>query len=311
VGALFVQSAAFGTSSARAGHPGQYWLTLDHVADQTLWRADDASRTRGVLSTRQMLGLVFGRTGNPVLGGFEASVRGRAGAIVHVRILSGRWQGGGRTMRYLVEPGPLGGAGSRDRKSPSNPVLPTRFGSVRVFLEVDPCNVNCSVINDLITLGKLVNNFFTRRNTCGAGIFNLTGEPLQWVGDSKKSEDGWSANPSRTIPYSPVPQVWPDEGGYWGWLTTSAWARGCWNNVTYKTSSGTVAIGVSDPYSGGDDWWCKTTGDLVCWHPDWLPNRKLSWMQWSSRLGGDHISAAYCIARRGRSAFPCDHPVDE
>ena len=320
---LFAQDATGGSLAPIARHPGQYRVTLRGVEPRTLWFENRPGVFKGTLSNARMLDLFYGRAarGEPAPNGAIDAWDPRRGhdVVMGVKLLHGSWDARTRTLRYRVarlhQRPPRPSAKLHAKPTRIDSVLPRRFGEAGVFVDDEICYGACHAIMGIVELGNIANDFFTARNTCSAGIFNDTGASLTWVGDDSKSEDSWQVNPPRTLPLiRPQFAVMPS---FSGWMTVSAWARGCWNNVTYRNAYGTVAIGVSDPYSSGNDWWCHATGRLRCIGPehrvrDWqwprVQQYVLSYMGEASVLGGSHIRAAYCVARTDvpLREYPCD-----
>lgn len=130
-------------------------------------------------------------------------------------------------------------------------------------------------------------NYLTDRRTCSGLIENYTNDNFVWVGDEAKSEDTWINNPTRKIP------AWPGyfEGGLAYWTTKGGWLRGCWNIVNYKGPRGTVRVGLSDPWSGSNNYECEVKG--IDGKP--APFRCIRNWTYQSILNGNHLLATYCL----------------
>jgi hypothetical protein len=311
---LFTQDAGGGTFVPVPGRRGQYWLTLNDAKPRTLWFEDRPGDLKGTVPNERMLDMFFSGTSNggPPNAAVDAwDPRHSDDVVMGVKLLSGTWDAKARRLRYRVSrledrtrpPGSKLPASSTKIDS----VLPRRFENAALFIDDEPCTAQCSAITDLVKLGQMAYTFFTSYNTCAGGIFNNTDKPLRWVDDDSKKEDRWVVNPPRTIG-ARKPNTEPP---FPGWMTTSAWARGCWNNVIYTSDYGTVQIAVEDLYSGGNSWWCKATGELECWGPEYGQPRTCTVQCWTSERGGAHLRIGYCVVRRGRDPAPCNRDVDE
>ncbi len=150
-----------------------------------------------------------------------------------------------------------------------------------------PGNPEGQLVVDIYNWLSSAYNYLTDRRTCSGLIENYTGDTFVWVGDEAKSEDTWVNNPTRTL------SAWPGyfEGGLAYWTTKGGWMRGCWNIVNYKGPRGTVRVGLSDPWSGSNNYECEVKGI------DGKPAPFRCVRNWShqSILNGNHLLATYCL----------------
>jgi len=291
----FVQRAEAGTLRWQGG---KLVLRLRGVPTTSAWVERRRGGERRRIHNQRLIERIIG---HPRLVSAAARLRAeRDGevSVVPLRLLDGDWDARRGRAVYRAEPG-------RKRAD-----LPRRFGPAILIGEVDPTHqappagcvgVECAARN-IAELIEWTYNFFTSRHTCTGAVANFSGEKLVWKGDEKKSQDSWQANPARELhPQSGLPDV----DTFRGWTTVSAWLRGCWNNVTYENSYGTVRVETADPYSGSNTWYCRVTGELGCLGPDFTIHGRPGWPGFLSELGGNHLAVAVCVYRKP-SARPCD-----
>lgn len=162
-----------------------------------------------------------------------------------------------------------------------------------------PGNPKGQLVADIYGWLSSAYSYLTDRRTCSALIENFTQDTFTWVGDEAKSEDSWVNNPTRTIP--PWDRVWYHDGGLAFWTTKGGWMRGCWNIVNYKSPRGTVRVGLSDPWTGSNNYECVVTG--VDGKPaPWRCVR--NWIH-QSVLSGNHLLATYCLVEDGAGDQAC------
>lgn len=240
----------------------------------------------------------------------DETVRGRAG---------GNGRGWGQRLASIVLVVVLAGAmgllgagqgGGRESAAPSAPTTPAALHTDDAAMPAGPSGAafgfgatptpEANLVADIYRWLVSAYDFLTNRHTCSGLVENLTHDTFTWVTDDAKSEDSWTNNPARVVP--PFDDVWFHAGGLTYWTTTSGWMRGCWNSVRYQGPRGAVTVGLSDPWSGANDYFCRVEGVGGKPAPFWcIPNGT-----YLGRWSGDHLVATYCLVENEVTVNHCN-----
>jgi hypothetical protein len=238
---LFAHDASRGTFH-KGSRKGEYILTLHGVPSTTLFFADRPGRVAGKVRTRHMLDGFFVRPG-AIPPNAAVNVTDLAGRqhLVALELIGAAYSP--RHHRIVYRAHRLHGDEPKTiahRRIDGHDSLPARFGHVSVFID-------------------------TFYNQCQGGLLNDTYVTYTMTSDTKYSDDSWTfddgtdGTPPATIAARFDTNIGSNfYGGYW--QTTSGWARGCWNDIIYTGSDGSVIeIYISSPYSGEDQATCTVT----------------------------------------------------
>lgn len=250
----------------------------------TLWFEDRPGERAGAVPNQEMLDVFFSGGEEPPNAAIDAwdTAAGRD-VVTGVKLLDGTWDSETRKLRYRVRPLVMAD-GELGPESRIGTELPQEFGEAGLFIDDGP-GLGGSAEGQLAVdvykaVAYLVNSISDRR-TCSAIVENATYGELRWVGDDSKGTDSWRQNPARLVRSFTT----RDDDRFTYWTTSGGFMRGCWNWVQYRGPNGTVTVGLSDPWTGSNDYFCQTTGTYRC-----IPLQE-PLTSWS----GNHLIATYCV----------------
>jgi hypothetical protein len=261
---LFSHEAARGTAAPVSGKPGEWNITLRGVPGRALAFEDRPGRLSASVRVNSMLMSFFGSREVPPNASLSLTTRpGKRPALLAVELLNGRYDAKRDILRYRVRK--LVSAGKAVR-------IPRRFSAAAVFIDdvagTRECNVNLS----------------------GGRSYDQGAPPLKLTGWDKSSHNSWTPFPPQQLsgytatfdPNSDNPPGFYAVG--WGSFQGILTFRGCTNTAIYGDQYGSVAVKVSDPWSGSNSYSCTTGGNYVCFGP-----------LGGSRLGGDYLKVNYAV----------------